>query len=116
MADHAGALVEDRERPKRKNSGRGGISMKYRYKEVISDREAERFAWNLYKKKRGLFPTYDEALAFVFKIRTVVSNTEYRRMERAECRRLAWQLNRDEHERRAPPTVQRVAAAMGVSA
>lgn len=90
--------------------------MKYGYKEVISDREAERFAWNLCKKKRGMFPTYDEALAFVFRIRTVVSNSEYRRMERAHCRRLAWQLNRDEHQRRAPPTAQHVVAATGVSA
>jgi hypothetical protein len=38
--------------------------MKYRNKEVISDSEAKRFARNLCKKK-GKFPSLDDALAFV---------------------------------------------------
>jgi len=48
--------------------------MKYGYKEVISDSEAQRFARNLCKKKRERFPTFDDAMSFVFKIRKVVSD------------------------------------------
>ena len=44
--------------------------MKYRNKEVISDSEAKRFAHNLCKK-RGTFPSYEDALLFVFRIRMV---------------------------------------------
>jgi len=82
--------------------------MKYVDKEVISDREAERFARNLCKK-REKFPTYDDALAFVFRIRKVVSNAEFGRMSREHCRRLAWQFDRDDKRpTRIAPTVHEV--------
>ena len=68
--------------------------MKYRNKEVISDCEAKRFARNLCKK-RGTFPSFADALAFVFRIRKVVSDTEFVRMNREHCNRLAWELQRD---------------------
>lgn len=64
--------------------------MKYANREVISDSEAKRFAHNLCKKER--FPSFDEALDFVFRIRKVVSDTEFGRMQREHCRQLAWQM------------------------
>ncbi len=90
--------------------------MKYAYKEVISDSEAKRFASNLRRRKPGQFPTFDEALDFVFKIRKVVSDSEYQRMNRDHCRRLSWQMQRDEPKPAEPPTVKEVAAATGVGA
>jgi hypothetical protein len=87
--------------------------MKYGYKEVISDSEAKRFAHNLCKK-REKFPSFGDALDFVFKIRKVVSDTEFVRMNREHCRHLAWQMQRDEQEaRREAPTVREVEAAVG---
>ena len=90
--------------------------MKYRNKEVISDSEAKRFARNLCKK-RGKFPSFEEALEFVFKIRKVVSDTEFVRMNREHCRRLAWELQRDDKATRpAAPTVREVEARVEVRA
>ena len=84
--------------------------MKYASKEVISDSEAKRFARNLCKK-REKFPSFDDALAFVFAIRTVVSDSEFGRMNREHCRRLAWQLERDDHAtRQEAPSVREVEA------
>ena len=84
--------------------------MKYAYKEVISDSEAKRFARNLCKK-REQFPSYESALEFVFKVRTVVSDTEFVRMNREHCRHLAWQMDRDEKTTQADaPTVKEVEA------
>ncbi len=80
--------------------------MKYAGKEVISDREAARFAWNLCKKS-GKFSSFDDALGFVCRIRTVVSNAEFGRMERSHCQHLAWELRRDE-PRPIPPTPKEV--------
>ena len=82
--------------------------MKYAYKEVISDSEAKRFARNLCKK-REQFPSFESALEFVFKIRTVVSDSEFVRMNREHCRHLAWQMDRDEKAAEAP-TVNEVEA------
>ncbi len=91
--------------------------MKYGYKEVISDTEGKRFARNLCKKKRERFATFDDAMEFVFKMRKVVSDSEYRRMDREHCRRLAWQLQRDDQRPKADaPTVNEVATATGVRA
>ena len=88
--------------------------MKYGYKEVISDSEAKRFAHNLCKN-RGKFPSFGEALDFVFKIRTVVSDNEFTRMNREHCRALAWQMDRDEKRTRpGAPTVREVAARVEV--
>jgi hypothetical protein len=88
--------------------------MKYRNKEVISDSEAKRFARNLCKK-RGAFPSFDDALEFVFRIRKVVSDSEFTRMNREHLRRLSWEMQRDEKATRPePPTVTEVAAAVGV--
>jgi len=88
--------------------------MKYRNREVISDSEAKRFARNLCKK-RGKFPSFDDALDFVFRIRKVVSDTEFTRMNHEHLRRLSWELQRDEKTTRPePPTVKEVAAAVGV--
>ena len=57
------------------------------------------------------FPTFESALEFVFKIRTVVSDTEFTRMNREHCRRLAWQMDRDAKTiGEKAPTVQEVAA------
>lgn len=90
--------------------------MKYAGNEVISDSEAAQFARNLCKK-RWQFATFDDALLFVHKIRTVVSNAEYARMNRANCARLAWEYQRDERTKRpTPPTPKEVAAATGVRA
>ena len=89
--------------------------MKYGNKEVISDSEAKRFARNLCKR-REKFPTFDDALAFVFKIRKVVSDTEYCRMNREHCNHLAWQMRRDEPPRKPAPSVKEVASATGVNA
>lgn len=83
--------------------------MKYAYKEVISDSEAKRFARNLCKD-RAKFQSFDEALDFVFRIRKVVSDSEYGRMNREHCRRLAWQMQRDERPRPEPPMVKEVEA------
>jgi hypothetical protein len=87
--------------------------MKYGYKEVISDSEAKRFARNLCKK-REKFPSLESALEFVFKIRTVVSDTEFVRMNREHCNRLAWELQRDERPRPEAPTVTEVEDAVEV--
>lgn len=85
--------------------------MHYAYKEVLSDGEAKRFARNLCKK-RAKFASFDDALGFVFRIRTVVSDSEFARMDREQCRRLAWQLERDEKTtRKESPLVGEVAAA-----
>jgi hypothetical protein len=89
--------------------------MKYAGKEVISDSEAKRFARNLCKK-REKFPTFDDALSFVFKIRKVVSDAEYARMNREHCQRLAWQMRDEATKRAQPPTVKEVEAAVEVRA
>ena len=103
------------ERPRERRLGRGGNTMKYGYKDVISDSEAKRFARNLCKK-RAKFPSFEEALDFVFRIRKVVSDTEFARMNREHCRRLAWELERDEKRTRPePPTVKEVAEAVEVT-
>ena len=84
--------------------------MKYASKEVISDSEAKRFARNLCKK-REKFPSFDDALAFVFRIRTVVSDSEFERMNREHCRQLAGQMERDDHAtRNESPSVREVEA------
>ncbi len=75
--------------------------MKYAGKEVISDSEAKRFARNLCKK-REKFPSFDDALSFVSTIRKVVSDSEFGRMNREHCQRLAWEV-RDEDKRRPVP-------------
>jgi len=81
---------------------------------VISDSEAKRFAWNLCKKS-AKFPTFDEALDFVFRIRSVVSDTEFARMHREHVRQLAREVARDENTTRLPvPTVREVEAAVEV--
>lgn len=87
--------------------------MKYGYKEVISDSEAKRFARNLCKN-RGKFPSFEDALEFVFKIRKVVSDAEFGRMNREHCRRLAWQMRREEPPRPVVPTVREVERAVEV--
>ena len=87
--------------------------MKYGSKEVISDSEAKRFARNLCKK-RERFPTFDSAHDFVFKIRKVVSDTEYRRTSREHLRQLSWEVERDEQRPRPEaPTVKEVDAVVG---
>jgi hypothetical protein len=88
--------------------------MRYRNKEVISDSEAKRFAGNLCKK-RSKFPTFGDALDFVFRIRKVVSDSEFARMHREHLRQLAWELQRDEKATRPEaPTVREVEAAVEV--
>jgi hypothetical protein len=65
--------------------------------------------------KKGTFPSLDDALAFVFRIRKVVSDTEFTRMNREHLRRLSWELQRDEKATRPEaPTVKEVAAAVEV--
>ena len=89
--------------------------MKYANKEVISDREAERFARNLCKN-REKFSSFDDALTFVFKIRTVVSDAEFGRMHREHRRQLAWEVQRDEKAtKRQAPTVKEVEAVVEVN-
>ncbi len=90
--------------------------MKYAYKEVISDSEAVRFARNLQRKQPGRFAMMDDALEFVMRIRTVVSNTEYRRMHHAHLRVLARQYQRDLPPPPRAPTPRAVAQDLGVSA
>lgn len=87
--------------------------MKHAYKEVISNSEAQRFARNLCKKRAAIFPSLDEALAFVVKIRTVISDdAEFERVHREQCERLAWVRRRKEQVTTTPaPTVTEVEAA-----
>jgi hypothetical protein len=88
--------------------------MKHGNKEVISDSEAKRFARSLCKRER--FSSSDEALDFAFKIRMVVSGTEFARMSREHCRRLSWELERDEKRTRPePPTVREVEESVEVT-
>ena len=87
--------------------------MKYVNKEVISDREAERFARNLCKN-RAKFSSFDEALVFVWKIRTVVSDAEFGRMHREHLARLAREVQCDEKTKRDVPTVREVEAEVNV--
>jgi len=101
------ALAEAKSAPKKR--GVEENPMKYAYQEVISDSEAKRFARNLCKK-REKFPSFDDALEFVFKIRKVVSDAEFVRMNREHCRRLAWQMQRDEQPKTEPPTPREVEA------
>lgn len=89
--------------------------MKYAGKEVISDSEAKRFARNLCKK-REKFPCFDDALSFVFTIRKVVSDSEFGRMNREHCHRLAWQMRDEDAKRPLPPTVREAEGAVEVRA
>lgn len=72
--------------------------MKYTYKEVINDTEAKRFAKNLCNKNRERFPTLADAVQYVFKVRTVVSDEEFARMQEEHQRRLAREIQRDDQQ------------------